>query len=124
MKVKKEFEFDLTKYEGITGKLIMKVLTYREYLSFTKEVGLQAKGKDIVISDDQIAVCERAVTASIKYYIKIDLKVKRGEDVYEVKNFEDMEHLKECNQLITDVSLNYLNEDALGKDNGPDLEKK
>lgn len=108
----REFNYDLSKHEGITGKLTLVIPTYRQRLTMIKECNFKInKTGEVNIDPNTIDSIVKLLDVSKEYFKKIDLKC--GE--VHVKNFEMMESYPEFDELLIQAASSILNAGKLGK---------
>jgi len=108
----REFSVDLSKHEGITGKLILTIPTYRQRLKIIKECNFKINEQgDVNVGTETLESMVKLIDLAEPHFKKIDLKF--GE--IHVKNFEQMESYTEFDTLITEAATAVLNAGKLGK---------
>ena len=106
------FNFDLSSYDGVSGKLELAIPTYRERLKMIKECNfkLDSEGQ-VTVGVDSIDSMVKMLEVCIPYFKKVD--VKHGEKIH-AKSFEDLEQYSEFDGLLSDAASSVMNAGRLG----------
>lgn len=108
----REISFDLKKYKGISGELILEVPGYRERLRIMKECNLQVNDKgNATLNTGAIDNLINVLDVTEKYFKKINIKY--GEIT--AKTFSELEDYPEFVDLINDAAGFILHAGKLGK---------
>lgn len=110
----REFDYDLKKYEKITGKLTLSIPTYRQRLKMIKDCQFQIDNKtgQVNINSDTIDSIIKLLDVTKEHFKKIDLRY--GTDIH-VKNFDQLESYSEFDTLLIEAASSILNAGKLGK---------
>jgi hypothetical protein len=108
----RQISFDLSKYENISGTLILSVPTYRERLKMIKECNFKVSEEgNVNINSDTIDSLIKLLDVTEPFFKKIDLKCH---DI-KAKTFEDLETYSEFDALLSEAATSILNAGKLGK---------
>jgi len=110
------FKFDLSGYEGIEGKLILKTPTQREKLMMARDCKLQMDSKGNVVLKDMTSKLDMVInllSVTEPFFKEVDIKIPKKE--IHVKSYAQMEKIAELETLIIDASSAVMNAGNLGK---------
>lgn len=107
------FEYDLSKYEKIKGKLVLIAPTFRQRMKLVEECGFElgADGKGVSNGSNNLKSFNKLLDRAPKFFKEVD--VKHDEKTH-AKSFDDLENYPEFDTILTESALAILSAGQLG----------
>lgn len=103
---------DLSKYEGISGKIALKSPTYRQRLKMIGDCQFEFDSNgEVKIDTGYMDTLIKMIDASVPFYEEVD--VKKGDVT--AKNFDELEQHSEFDAIIQDAAQIIMRAGQLGE---------
>lgn len=108
----RQVSLDLSKFEGVEGKIIVSVPLYRQRLQYVKDLGLKvdAEGSVTTSESDGIDTLLKMLPMIEKHVIEVD--IKKGNIT--AKSLNDLESYAEFDGLVSGLIDGVMNAGKLG----------